>query len=754
MEAGKHWLSDHPSPWLLIIDSADAPDDPIESYFPVGDRGCIVITTRNSKLRILGTVGSVSLDRLEEDEANDLLQKTTQQKPWNEAIKLCAALIAKHLGYLPLALVHAGSAIYNRLCTFEDYIPFFNKALEALRSKDLLQRLSSDNADTGTGAVTTFDIMWSGLETEAKKANVLYRDAIELMSTFSFLGSNDIRLETLARAGRNLQRIAAESVAIATSSTDRSVTGALFERLKTLGMRLAIQWYRQAPVLPQLLRSTGRFAYDEQRARRAVNLLVRMSMLSESSDRDCYSMHPLVHVWMRKRMMVAEQCTWSQAAANVLASSINLSDVQNGRGDLDYRIRILGHVAQVQNFQEEVRHELREKTNEARDQSWFSWLWPEPHTGFSQDDAANAARFSRVYSECGQWKKAKDLQLLVKDYCIAWLGPQHNLSVRIQLALAFTMSEMGEIKEAAAIQDHALNICKTMLGPDDIQTLRVMDARGETYWRSGEFKKAKVIHEDAVRGMRAKLKSQKADRDLLKAVDHLGRIYTKWFDFDMAEKLHKEALDGLRAEYGVRDFDTWTAMDNLAMTLLMRGEVDHLNRAHALMSELHEQRSQELGREHPYTLWAACNLARVKAQLGHKTGQESLRQDGKQILIDGLVVANRNLGPTHLGTLFGRQHYSYILFLEGDDEQAEREFKEVMRLQRDFLGAEKGTHPDRIATIMMLVELYERQSKFHEAINLCDQASEEVLMLGGHDHPMLGKIKQTRSGLESRLEIG
>lgn len=46
--------------------------------------------------------------------------------------------------------------------------------------------------------------------------------------------------------------------------------------------------------------------------------------------------------------------------------------------------------------------------------------------------------------------------MLAKDYCIAQIGPQHSISVQIQLALAFTMSELGEIKDAAAIQDYAL----------------------------------------------------------------------------------------------------------------------------------------------------------------------------------------------------------------------------------------------------------------------------------------------------------
>lgn len=61
------------------------------------------------------------------------------------------------------------------------------------------------------------------------------------MNTLSFLNSNDIRLKTLEGAGKDIRRIAAESVAVTTSSMNRSVTGALFELLKSLGMRLAIQ---------------------------------------------------------------------------------------------------------------------------------------------------------------------------------------------------------------------------------------------------------------------------------------------------------------------------------------------------------------------------------------------------------------------------------------------------------------------------------------------------------------------------------
>lgn len=77
-EAGKYWLSNPQSPWLLIIDGADNSEESIQAQFPSGERGYILITTRNPRLRINATVGSLTLDRLEENEANELLRKATK----------------------------------------------------------------------------------------------------------------------------------------------------------------------------------------------------------------------------------------------------------------------------------------------------------------------------------------------------------------------------------------------------------------------------------------------------------------------------------------------------------------------------------------------------------------------------------------------------------------------------------------------------------------------------------------------------
>ena len=45
--AAKNWLSCLTRPWLLLIDNADDPDMEVTRYFPGGERGVILMTTRN-----------------------------------------------------------------------------------------------------------------------------------------------------------------------------------------------------------------------------------------------------------------------------------------------------------------------------------------------------------------------------------------------------------------------------------------------------------------------------------------------------------------------------------------------------------------------------------------------------------------------------------------------------------------------------------------------------------------------------------
>ncbi|KAH1579887.1 hypothetical protein KXX17_004125 [Aspergillus fumigatus] len=84
--AGKHYLSQAREPWLLIFDNADNPDLQLPNLFPPGDRGHILVTTRNREIQRYGNVGSIELGRLGEEEALHLLLSSAGiSPPWDKS---------------------------------------------------------------------------------------------------------------------------------------------------------------------------------------------------------------------------------------------------------------------------------------------------------------------------------------------------------------------------------------------------------------------------------------------------------------------------------------------------------------------------------------------------------------------------------------------------------------------------------------------------------------------------------------------
>ena len=524
-EAGKHWLSNLQSPWLLIIDSADTSEEAIRHQFPSGDRGCILITTRNPRLKSNATAGHLSLDKLEEDEADDLLHKATKYEPWNVSAKRYAREIAEHLGFLPLALIHAGRAICHQFCTLQGYIPWFNRTLDEFRIKrpSIFLGEEDEEDDYGMGPFMSFDIIYTGLEERTRREPsraVVSKDAVELINVYAFFHSTDIRLDILMKAGRNIQTTSRPSPTEGdTEDEPQSPSMPYLQRLKTWAIALAVRLQQQDPVMPNMFLNLKSEAFDERRARRAMDLLVRLSLVSESSERGTYSMHPLVHMWVRKRLSTSTQALWCEAAANVLASSIKVPPLVDEPGDQDYYLHIVSHVIQNQSFSRQVKKQLLHNRSQ---QGVLRSLIPlgKP-VAMTVPEAYNAAKYSRVYMEGGKFEEAAELQGMVLDYAIARAGLQHPICIRLQLGLSITMWHLARAAEAQELQETALRSCRLTLGDTNSQTLKVMDALGQSYWQRGWLKEAKAIHEDVIRGMAGR---PKLLRDRLNAMCHLGNV--------------------------------------------------------------------------------------------------------------------------------------------------------------------------------------------------------------------------------------
>lgn len=115
------WLAENPG-WLLILDNADSREAAYEAEkLPAKLQGGAVLIT--SRRATWGLIETHSLDVLDEDASiTFLLDRTKNQRRPMADDHRHAGILAKELGYFPLALAQAGAYIDLYGLTFEQYL--------------------------------------------------------------------------------------------------------------------------------------------------------------------------------------------------------------------------------------------------------------------------------------------------------------------------------------------------------------------------------------------------------------------------------------------------------------------------------------------------------------------------------------------------------------------------------------------------------------------------------------------------------
>ena len=726
--AAKSWLASQNKPWLLIIDNADEIHTSIESYFPEGEGGLILVTTRNPSLKVQGTFGPryYNFNGLGQAESlNLLLIAADEPTPWSLFTEELAADICKALGGLPLALVQAGKTILTRLCTLKNYLFFFERHWNRIRQRRKLND-TSQNSYSANIIHCSFDIICDGLLGKGTQAA---QDAIELLNIFSFLHRQHIRMDILLRAVSNPKIEEEEQERRQRIEKNlRQKTTTWSKMIEDLGFQLIgfLVSVGSLPVLPKCLRDVPTLgSFDEFRLREALKELHQMSLILYNQEDDSFSMHPMVHTWVRVRpeMSIGDQAVWCQAASTILSQSILLPPLADTEGDEIFRRDILPHVSHVQKCDAAIQARLSEI------QKSRSRPWPVLGPRMDRGKALQLAKFSYIYAQSGLWNEAKGLQLQVADFTSNMLGIEHPVTMDVMLFLSVTYWQLGDGDTASRLQQEVLDACLKFRGDGDLKSLKIMDILGVSRWQQARFNEALKLHERAVTGLE---KRQGADHpDTLRAMSNLGRVVGKNFKFTAAVEIQERAVNGLSKEavLGPYHLDTLIAKDNLAMSLFDRaahgyGEPGDLDRAHSIESEVLEHRKIKLGKEHPYTLWAACNLARIKAL--HGDFEEALT-----MIRGGLLIAERNLGATHIGTLFGKLHLGRVLLLAKRYREAEVILSGVVEAHE---GPRTG-HPDRLIAIFSLIKCLNMQGREAETSGLREKLLDGTRALFGRDHP-------------------
>lgn len=234
--------------WLLVIDNADnLKEVNIKSYFPATSQGHLIITSRNRQA--VGFGAGVELGEMDAEEAKKLLLARAGIDSPEDHDHTEAASIVKSLGYLALAIDHAGAYVLSVCGTLEDYHELFktNRA-EILKDKP-------DVSTYEESVFRTFEISFKKLQERKSMLSAF------LLTTLGFLDPE----------------CADESLIV-------DIVGEKFESMKPL--------LRDKAKFNAALQELLSFSLIHRKTEGRVRLL---------------TLHPLVHHWCRDRLNAEHQ---------------------------------------------------------------------------------------------------------------------------------------------------------------------------------------------------------------------------------------------------------------------------------------------------------------------------------------------------------------------------------------------------------------------------------------------------------------
>jgi tetratricopeptide (TPR) repeat protein len=611
------WISSIQEEWLIVFDNADdLSPEAVAKFFPPGNRGNILITSRNQSMGRIVTwlENSIEINEMEELDAITLLLKASCLNSFNEHIEAARKIVIE-LGCIPLAVDHAGAYIAAGKCNINTYLRQFSLHRQTLMTDATFKGASNYNQTVyGTWDLSFKQIQQraNGESTENAQAA---QTAILILQICAFYHHSNISKEIFRSAAEEFKNY----------SVDDELTRKLPHAFTLLDHTLLA------------LDNNGQ--WDEFIFGQGISVLLSFSLMRKEDSSDILSIHPLVHYWSREQMMKSEQEKMCQMGSRILSCAIPWRFTSQ-----DYALRrlIFPHIK---------INELHEKTKQYYDDKFWNFalvmkengdwntaevlqnqmiemrkklLGPEhPHTLSSMGDLGS------TYFNQGKWNKAEQLELQVMDMRTKLLGAEHPDTQLSMENLANTYSNQGRWNEAEQLELQVMDMRTKLLGAEHPDTLLSMGNLANTYSNQGRWNEAEQLQLQVI-DMRQKLLSPEHPHTL-SSMGNLAITYSNQGRWNEAEQLQLQVMDMRTKLLGAEHPDTLLSIRNLAITYSNQGR---WNEAEQLQLQVMNMRTKLFDTEHPDTLKSIQNLTTIR-KAGMRQGRWTLgswiRKTGKDL---------------------------------------------------------------------------------------------------------------------------
>ena len=626
VESVLQWISFLQEEWLIVFDNADAPPpEVVEKFIPSGNRGNILITSRNKSMgKIVPFENRIEIEEMEEADAITLLLKASCLDPLPQHLEVSKKIVTE-LCCIPLAIDHAGAYIEAGKCDFDEYLRQLSVHRQALMSDATFTGASKYNKSVyGTWDLSFKEIERRAGGLSAPKDAQAAKAAILILQICAFYHHTSI--------SKDIFRSAAEAAIKQDVNSDR------FKKLP------------QAVTLLDhtLLGLDNDGHWDEFTFGQGISVLLSFSLIKRDQSFKTISFHPLVHYWSRERLSRFEQQKMCEIGSTILSCAI--PDEYESQ---HYRLRriIFPHIKANKKHERQIG--LAEK--------YYDDKW---------------ANFALVLMENGDLNNAENMWVHIMDMRKTLLGPEHSDTLNSMAYLASTNKDQGRCTEAEQLQVQVMDIREKLFGAEHPATINSMAHLASTYRIQGRWKEAEQL-EVQVMDMTNKLLG--ADHpDTLNSMAQLASTYMRQGRWDEAEQLEVQDMDMTKKSLGAEHPDTLICMANLASIYWNQGR---WNEAEKLQVQVMDMSSKLLSDDHPITLSSMAHLACTYIS-------QERWNEAEQLEVQVMDMSQKLLGVEHSDTLTSMAYLASIYSNQGKWNEAKKLEDLVMEVKKRLLGPE------------------------------------------------------------------
>jgi hypothetical protein len=591
--ATMHWFFRSRQPWLLILDNADDPELDLSRYLPVGLHGHILITTRNPNAVEHGTVGYMSLRGMDPEEAINLLLKAASSKAEitkpTPGERTLAQAIASELGYLALALTHAGSTIRRKIYTLERYLDFYLGH----------RRITSSRYHSMNGAeeaiITTWEIPFQRIVNHTSTA---HQDAVDLLHIFAFMHFDSVPAEIFERSRNTVE--------------GSDIRSSNFPSI------LQVAWNEEVSV----------------RFRRAIGILRDYSLVDYEATKHTCSLHPVIHRWARERLDEDKQRQWLGCAMTILSHCVSPHLEASGRL---FRRSLLPHMESCHRVLKLLSLRYPGSAEAATAIESFAsvyaenGLWTTARSLQREVLDYRTKRFCNRFSEHTIRAQRNLGQIYWNLFEIEKASLIHKERIKLLWVLRPSWKDW---------------VGRRFIFPTHTAYCACLSDLTMTLWLAGMRNLSKHTGERAVAGFKERLGPE--DPETLTAMFNLARTYLHLGDYTQCHTLLVFVLKRRRHLFGPDHPDTLMTRNELGILFCARRQ--HLAAAESLVANVLEARRRVLGEEHAYTLWSINDLSKILCERGRANEAAKMLEDIVPVVIRtlgedhvGLVMTRTNL---------------------------------------------------------------------------------------------------------------